>query len=73
MANSQKTTLPVDGMSCAHCVQRVKDALEAVDGVTTADVDLDAGQATVTHTGTVTRDALAQAVADAGYEVPPAA
>ncbi len=73
MTDSQTTPLPIDGMHCAHCVQRVQDALEAVEGVTKADVDLDAAQATVTHTGAVSRDTLTQAVADAGYDVPAAA
>ncbi len=73
MTDSQTTPLPIDGMSCSHCVQRVQDALEAVEGVTKADVDLDAAQATVTHTGAVSHDTLAQAVADAGYDVPAAA
>lgn len=70
MTDSRKTTLPVDGMSCSHCVQRVKDALESVDGVIAADVDLDAGGAIITHNGTVSRTQLADAVAEAGYEVP---
>ncbi len=73
MVDSQRTTLPIDGMSCSHCVQRVQDAIEAVDGVMKADVDLDAAQATVIHADTTSRDALAQAVADAGYDVPAAA
>lgn len=73
MADFQRISLSIEGMNCQHCVKRVKDALEGVDGVTAADIDLDAGQATVSHTGAVTRDALAQAVSDAGYEVPAAA
>jgi len=73
MTDSQRLTLTVTGMSCSHCVQRVKDALEGVGGVTDADVDLDAEQATITHDGSVSRDQLADAVAEAGYEVPAAA
>ncbi len=63
-------TLSIEGMSCQHCVQRVKQALEDVAGVARAEVDLDAGRATVTATDAVTRDRLAAAVADAGYAVP---
>eukprot|EP00966_Prymnesium_polylepis_P209636 4856029-Prymnesium_polylepis.1 len=40
-------------MSCGHCVATVKDALEALDGVSQADVDLEGGTATVTGTGDV--------------------
>ena len=34
-------------MHCPKCVARVKDALEAVDGVTSADVNLEEERATV--------------------------
>lgn len=72
MTDSHETTIPVRGMSCSHCVKRVKDALESVDGVRAAEVDLDTEQAVVTYDGAVSRDQLADAVADAGYEVPAA-
>jgi len=47
------TLLRVGNMSCGHCVATVKDALEALDGVSQADVDLEGGTATVTGTGDV--------------------
>lgn len=59
-------TLTVTGMSCEHCEQTVREALEAVDGVTEATVDHESEQATVE--GTVDTDALVTAVEDAGYE-----
>jgi len=63
-----KKTLKVEGMTCMHCVNRVKNALEGVEGVTSADVNLEQGQAIVE--GTEFSDtALKEAVADAGYEV----
>jgi mercuric reductase len=70
MADTHRITITIQGMSCQHCVQRVNDALEGVTGVIRADVDLDAGKASVVHTGAVSREQLASAVADAGYEVP---
>lgn len=39
-------TLNVEGMMCQHCVAHVKKALEGVEGVEEAVVDLDAGTAT---------------------------
>lgn len=69
----RNVTLRIEGMSCQHCVHRIKQALEGVDGVTRAEVDLDAGRATVAASNAVTRDRLAAAVADAGYEVPASA
>lgn len=68
--STERTTLPVTGMSCQHCVQRVKEALEEVEGVASAEVDLDGGQAVVSHAGSVTRDELAGAVKAAGYNAP---
>lgn len=73
MTDSQQTTIAIHGMSCPHCTARVKDALESVDGVAGAEVDLDAGQATVTLNGSVSREQLVDAVSEAGYEVPAAA
>ena len=39
--------LSIDGMSCEHCVARVRKALEAADGVTAVTVTLDPGGATI--------------------------
>ena len=58
--------LKVDGMSCMHCSSRVQKALLGVDGVQSAEVDLQSGTATVT--GTADADALVKAVEDAGYD-----
>lgn len=73
MVDTHRTTIPIQGMSCSHCVQRVQDALEGIDGVTAADVDLDAEQATVGHDASVSRDQLAEAITEAGYNAPAAA
>jgi copper ion binding protein len=70
MTTDQTKTLSVDGMSCEHCAQSVAEALEGVDGVSQATVDLDAAEATVSLDGKVSHDRLAEAVDEAGYEVP---
>ena len=63
------TTLKISGMTCQHCVRTVTQALEAQDGVTRANVDLQAGRARIEYEeGRVTPAALANAVADEGYE-----
>lgn len=59
------TTLTVDGMSCEHCEQSVEEALEGVDGVTAAEADREAEQATVE--GDADTAALIEAIEDAGY------
>lgn len=64
-----QTTLKIGGMSCGHCVKHVKEALEGVKGVKKAHVELESASAVVEHKDSVAVEALASAVADAGYEV----
>jgi Cu+-exporting ATPase len=65
-----QTTLPIRGMTCASCVQRVERALTATPGVESASVNLATERATVSYdpqqTGVVK---LAKVVSEAGYEV----
>ena len=64
-----RTTLNVTGMTCNHCVHAVKTALEGVDGVRSARVDLDAGTALVDYDDSVAElQAMGTAVAEAGYQ-----
>ncbi|MEO8551442.1 MAG: heavy metal translocating P-type ATPase [Kofleriaceae bacterium] len=60
--------LPVLGMTCAACVRRVEKAVSAVEGVTTAEVNLPMSRARVG--GVATPAAIAAAIRAAGYEVP---
>lgn len=63
---SNETVLKVDGMTCAHCVKHVSEALRAVPGVRDVEVQLEAGRARVRHDGASIASLLA-AVEDAGY------
>jgi Cu+-exporting ATPase len=68
-ASSGKTTILLGGMTCAACVRRVERALEAVQGVREASVNLALSRATVVHDPrTGIPAALKKAVEDAGYE-----
>jgi len=64
-----KTTLKIAGMSCEHCVQHVKEALEGVAGVKSAKVNLKSASAVVDHGEATDLAALKTAVTSAGYEV----
>ena len=64
-----KTILQIKGMSCAHCVQHVKEALEAVADVISAKVSLEDKSAEVEHGDKASAAALKAAVTDSGYEV----
>jgi len=61
------TTVSIAGMTCAHCVRAVFTALGGVPGVQRADVSI--GQAVIEHDGTVTPEAIREAIAVAGYEI----
>ena len=62
-----KKTIKIEGMMCMHCVKHVDKALNAVEGVTSVAVNLEAKNAVVE--GTMTDEALTAAIVDAGYEV----
>jgi copper chaperone CopZ len=64
-----KTSLKIEGMSCEHCVKHVKEALEAIKGVTSAQVTLKENAAVVEHEDGIDLEVLKAAVVDAGYEV----
>ena len=63
-----KTTLKIEGMSCEHCVKHVKNALEGLGGVKSAEVSLKDNSAVVEHED-LGLDVLKAAVVEAGYEV----
>ena len=61
-------TIKIEGMSCMHCVGRVKQALEAIDGVTGASVEV--GTASVSFDDSKTdQSALEAAITQAGYKI----
>lgn len=61
-------TLKVTGMSCGHCVQTVSGALEGINGVRSAQVDLEAGRAVVDYDEERTDAShMVGAVMDEGY------
>jgi copper chaperone CopZ len=61
------TRARVEGMSCQHCVRAVFTSLAGVRGITRADVSI--GAIEIEHDGTVTVEALREAVAVAGYAI----
>lgn len=64
---TMKKVISVEGMMCAHCQAHVEKALKAVDGVTAAEVSLEAKNATVTLSKDVADQVLMDAVTEAGY------
>ncbi|CNI23730.1 copper-exporting P-type ATPase CopA [Yersinia vastinensis] len=64
-SDSDSVQLLLTGMSCASCVSKVQNALESVDGVEVARVNLAERSALVT--GNPSHEALITAVKNAGY------
>lgn len=65
-----KEIIAVEGMSCNHCKQAIEGALTNLDGVTTAEVNLEAGNVTVDYDQTqVTTDNMKEAIEDQGYDI----
>ena len=62
-------TMKIEGMMCEHCEARVKKVLEAVDGVTGAQVSHQEGSAIVTMSAPVDDEILKKAVEDQDYKV----
>ena len=60
---SHTIDLTLDGLSCGHCVKRVKESLEQRPDVESADVTID--HAAVT--GSASADALIDTIKQAGY------
>lgn len=61
-------TIKIDGMTCVHCVMRVKRALDNLIGVKESTVEI--GLAKVSFDESVTRkEVIEKAITEAGYRV----
>ena len=67
--NTMEKTIKIEGMMCGHCEATVKKALEALDGVVSADVSHDRGNAVVTLEKDVADDIITKAVEDKDFKV----
>lgn len=66
----QTEIIKVNGMTCMGCVNSVKNVLEKIAGVSSADVYLEQKQVTVAYNAMTTHvDQLKNAIKEAGFEV----
>ncbi|WP_255190654.1 heavy-metal-associated domain-containing protein [Natronobeatus ordinarius] len=66
----EQTTLEVSGMACGGCESTVRDALEALEGVSSATANHEAGEVRVEHDRSIVDEtSIADVIEDAGYEV----
>ena len=63
-----KKKILVEGMSCAHCVNHVSEALKEIGG-TEVEVSLEKKLATAEISPEITDEAIKLAIEDAGYDV----
>ncbi len=69
-SGSDELTIPVIGMTCASCVNRIERFLNRADGVAEATVNLASERATVRFDPALTgREAIIKTIEAAGYEV----
>ncbi len=58
----------IEGMSCQHCVMRVKKAIDALSGISSSDVEI--GKAVIgIDESKVTKEDIEKAIIEAGYKV----
>lgn len=63
-------TLNVQGMTCGHCKMSVEGAINKIDGVSSAEVNLEAGSVDVTFDESkVTIDVMKDAIEEQGYDI----
>ncbi|MGE5300046.1 MAG: heavy-metal-associated domain-containing protein [Acidobacteriota bacterium] len=63
-----ETTIPVEGMSCQHCVMRVKKAVEGLAGIVKSDVQV--GKVKVAFDESkIGQKAIEDAIVKAGYKI----
>lgn len=61
----------VPEITCGHCKSAIEGALQPLDGVQEATVDIAGANVSVSYDpDTVSRDALVAAIEEQGYEVP---
>lgn len=65
----ENTVIKVGGMSCQGCVKNITGVLGGMAGVASAEVSLEAAEANVAFDPqAVTREALVNAIEDAGFD-----
>lgn len=57
----------IEGMMCNHCENRIKKALESIDGIEAAKADFHTGKAEIAYNGELDENAIREAVEDNDY------
>jgi copper chaperone len=63
-----ETVIKIEGMSCQHCVMRVKKALDSLGGITESNVEI--GSAAIKYDESkIMRENINSAIEKAGYKI----
>ena len=66
----ETVVLRVNGMSCDHCSNAVKNGIKELNGIQDVSVDLASKQVSIDFDpSVVNKDAFVSAITEAGYEV----
>ncbi len=66
----ERIELKVEGMTCGGCVNSVQNALNRIDGISSAIADLDSGIVTVEFDSAIIQQpVIAAAITEAGFDV----
>ncbi len=60
-----KKIITIEGMSCMHCVGRVKNALSGLEGL--SNIEVEKGKAVAE--GSVSNEVIKEAIEDLGFDV----
>ncbi|NOY75972.1 MAG: hypothetical protein GXP32_09325 [Kiritimatiellaeota bacterium] len=63
-------TLTVSGMTCKNCAAKLKKALEEIEGVALADIDVESGKVDISGAA-LNDDSIAESIATAGFSIHP--
>ncbi len=67
-ADMTDVTIKIEGMSCQHCVMRVKKAIEALAGISNLDVQIGTVKLKFDE-NKVKKEEIEKAITNAGYKV----
>ncbi len=65
----EEIVLKVNGMMCGGCENRVKNAIQNIDGVESVTVDHNTGKVVVTTNKEVSENIIIETLEDIGYEI----
>lgn len=65
----EEIVLKVNGMMCGGCENRVKNAIQNIDGVESVTADHNTGKVVVTTNKEVSENIIIETLEDIGYEI----